>query len=187
MNLKALLMALFVAGLVASFAVAAPPPGKGKGKEESASTATSTSTTDVQDKRKGKGKQKGEAAVTGATCKPVVTFVLKGEFVSGSADAEGAGSFVMEVKQSNAHGWHLRGEEVTVHVDAKTKIRRRGRAELSDLEVGDRLNVHVRACKKTAGEGAGTTDAAAAPKLVAKQVVAHPAKAAAEDETAASA
>ena len=31
MKLKILLVAVFVAGLVASFAIAAPPPGKGKG------------------------------------------------------------------------------------------------------------------------------------------------------------
>ena len=55
------LTAIFVAGLVVSLAVAAPPPGKGKGK----------------------------AAETGAACKPVVTFLLKGEYVAGSADAEG--------------------------------------------------------------------------------------------------
>jgi len=34
MKLKILLAAVFVAGLVASFAIAAPPPGKGKGHDQ---------------------------------------------------------------------------------------------------------------------------------------------------------
>lgn len=178
MKLKALLTALFVAGLAASLAVAAPPPGKGKNKGET-STSTSTATTTTSGPGNGKGKGKGRSAGAGAACRPVVSFVLKGEFVSGSADAEGAGSFLMEVKQANAHGRHLVGDEAKIDVDAKTKFRRRGHAELADLEAGDRLNVHVRSCRRQA-ESAGAGAPAAAPKLLAKQVIAHPAKAAEE-------
>ena len=49
MKLKASLVALFVAGLVASVALAGPAPGKGKppgkGKADTASTSTSSSST----------------------------------------------------------------------------------------------------------------------------------------------
>jgi hypothetical protein len=51
MKLKILLVAVFVAGLVASLAIAAPPPGKGKGHDKgkgrnagAASTAPGTTT-----------------------------------------------------------------------------------------------------------------------------------------------
>ena len=50
MKLKILLAAVFVAGLVASFAIAAPPPGKGKG----------------HDKGNGKGHNAGAASTTSA-------------------------------------------------------------------------------------------------------------------------
>jgi hypothetical protein len=46
MKLKILLVAVFVAGLVVSFAIAAPPPGKGKGQD------------------KGKGRNAGAASTT---------------------------------------------------------------------------------------------------------------------------
>ena len=50
MKLKILLVAVFVAGLVVSFAIAAPPPGKDKGKgkgkgRNAGAAATSTSST----------------------------------------------------------------------------------------------------------------------------------------------
>jgi hypothetical protein len=50
MKLKILLVAVFVAGLVVSFAIAAPPPGKGKG----------------HDKGKGKGRDAGAASTSPA-------------------------------------------------------------------------------------------------------------------------
>jgi hypothetical protein len=54
MKLKALLGALFLAGLLASFAVATPPPGKGNPHKATSSTSTSTSaspTTTSSDKK----------------------------------------------------------------------------------------------------------------------------------------
>ena len=50
MKIKAILLALFVAGLATSFAIAAPPPGKGKNKGQttgstSGTTATGTTST----------------------------------------------------------------------------------------------------------------------------------------------
>jgi hypothetical protein len=50
MKIKATLLAVFVAGFGASFAVAKPPPGKGHG-----------------DKGPGKGRHGGDAATTGST------------------------------------------------------------------------------------------------------------------------
>ena len=44
MKLKALFAVLFVAGLVASIAVASPPPGKGKSATTATTTGTSTTT-----------------------------------------------------------------------------------------------------------------------------------------------
>jgi hypothetical protein len=57
MKLKILLAALFVAGIVTAFAVAAPPPGKGNPHKQGTSsttdsTSTSTSTTSTTEGRK---------------------------------------------------------------------------------------------------------------------------------------
>ena len=193
MKLKALFItALFVAGVASSVAVAkGPPPGKGK-KAETASSTTTTS--------RGKGKAKKSSA----TCRPNVTFVLKGEFVgSGAAAPAGPvpasggtapailGTFQLEVDRANNHGRTYVGKTVTISVDAKTKFKRRGHAKLADFEAGDLLNVHVRAChpKKQAVAGSGTSttttttttaatasESAAQPVMLAKHVVGRPAK-----------
>ena len=59
MKLKALVLALFLAGLGASFALAGPPPGKGKNKGApvAAADSTSTGTTTTSEPGKGKAKQ----------------------------------------------------------------------------------------------------------------------------------
>jgi hypothetical protein len=58
MKLKTLLVAVFVAGLVVSFAIAAPPPGKGKGhskgKGRNAGAASTSSTGDTTTSASGK-------------------------------------------------------------------------------------------------------------------------------------
>ena len=58
MKLKILLVAVFVAGLVASFAIAAPPPGKGKGhgkgkgpRGAASTTSTGGTTTNASGKK----------------------------------------------------------------------------------------------------------------------------------------
>jgi hypothetical protein len=143
------LLALFCVGLLAaSFAAAEPPPGKDKGK----------------------GKKKTTTAVTldPATCKPKVSAILKGTFVSGGGD-----SFTMDVKRSNYHARELVGEALTVMVDTKTRFVRRGPAELSDFETGDRLNVQARTCKQRKNRQP-TANQALAPML-AKRVVGRPA------------
>jgi hypothetical protein len=94
--------------------------------------------------------------------------VLKGEFVSASGD-----SFAMLVKHSNKHARLLRGRQVTVKVNDKTKFRRGGPAELSDLAEGDRLHVLVRARKDAASSSL---------ELLARLVKARPAKADRDDD-----
>jgi hypothetical protein len=173
MKRTALLLALFCLGLTtASFAVAKDGPGKGKGKKSS----TTSSTTDP------------------ATCHPKVSAILKGKFVSG-----GGTSFTMDVTGSNFHARDLVGEPLTLMVDDKTKFRRKGHAELSDFKAGDRLNVQARTCKvkkqknkngtttttttSTQTTTTGSTPTPAAPAMLAKRVVGHPAKASAGTTT----
>ena len=144
MRVKVLLVTLLVAGISASVAVAAPPPAKGK-RDEGA--------------LRSHGKNKGQAARVGATCRPRVSLVVKGFVVSIGSD-----SLVVDVRRANRHGRALVGKQVTISVVARTKIRRMGKAELSELEAKDRVKVQVRACKR----------ADVAASLVAKHVVARP-------------
>jgi hypothetical protein len=154
----ALLLAIFCLGLAsASLAVAKGVP-PGKGKPEDKGKKTTTSSTDP------------------ATCKPKVSVILKGTFVSG-----GNTSFTMKVTQTNFHGRDLVGSPLTLTVDDKTMFRRNGHAELSDFKADDRLNVQARACKKQ--KNAAKTPAAAPTAMLAKRVTGHPAKA--SDSTAA--
>ena len=93
-------------------------------------------------------------------CKPNVAFILKGTLLS--TDAAGS-SFSMSVGKANKHGRSFVGTDVVVQVIEATKIRREGRARLTDLIEGDLVKVQVRGCKN-----------AEAPALVAKRVVARP-------------
>ena len=146
-----ILLAIFCLGLVtASLAVAKAPPGKGKPE--------------------GKGKKTTTSSTDPATCKPKISVILKGTFVSG-----GGTSFTMNVTQSNFHGRDLVGSPLTLTVDDKTMFRRNGHAELADFKAADRLNVQARACKKP--KNATQAPAAAPTALLAKRVTGHPAKA----------
>ena len=119
-----ILLAIFCLGLVtASLAVAKAPPGKGKPE--------------------GKGKKTTTSSTDPATCKPKISVILKGTFVSG-----GGTSFTMNVTHSNFHGRDLVGSPLTLTVDDKTMFRRNGHAELADFKADDRLDVQARACKK---------------------------------------
>ena len=175
MKRTALLLAVFCLGLMtASFAVAKDGPGEGKGKKSSTGSAV--------------------ASTDPATCKPKVSVILKGKFVSG-----GGASFTMDVTKSNFHGKQLAGTSLTLMVDDKTKFRRMGPAELEDFRAGDRLNVQARACKakkqksKNGATTTGTTTSTTttstttsggpAAAMVAKRVVGHPTKAAAGPTT----
>jgi len=158
MKLKAIALALFIAGASASYAVA--DDGHGKGKSDSTSTATSTTSSH------GKGKGKSTA------CKPNVAFVLNGTFVAAGTDGT---SFSMKVTHANHHAQKL-GNPATIQTDASTRILRNGKAvKVADLKADDRLNVQARGCKTVP---AGTTQT-----MVAKRVVAHPAKTGGETTT----
>jgi hypothetical protein len=149
----AILLALFCLGLMtASLAVAKAPPGKGKPE--------------------GKGKKTTTASTDPATCKPKISVILKGTFVSG-----GGTSFTMDVTQSNFHGRDLVDSSLALTVDDKTKFRRNGHAELADFKAGDRLNVQARACKKPKSTAQGQAPAAEPAAMLAKRVTGHPAKA----------
>lgn len=154
MKLKALLLTMLAAGVAASLAVASPPADKGR---EGQTGATPTTKTEREPKRDREGKRDR-----------VVTLMLKGAFVSASDD-----SFAMLVKHSNKHARSLRGKQITVLVDDKTKFRRQGPAELADLVAGDRLLVLVRA-RKAAG--------ASSFELLARFVNAKPARPEREDK-----
>ena len=146
-----ILLAIFCLGLVtASLAVAKAPPGKGKPE--------------------GKGKKTTTSSTDPATCKPKISVILKGTFVSG-----GGTSFTMNVTHSNFHGRDLVGSPLTLTVDDKTKFRRNGHAELADFKAADRLNVQARACKKP--KNATQAPAATPTAMLAKRVTGHPAKA----------
>src|SRR5690242_16496936 len=135
MKLKALVMTLAVASVAVSAAVAAPshkPPKPGK--------------------------HQGAGASHGAKpCKGKMVN-LAGSFVSGSADASGAGSFALLVKHANRAGRRLGlvGTQASVNVDARTRYRRHGKAGLADLQPNDRLLVLARACK--APESSSSSD-----------------------------
>lgn len=144
MKLRALLAAVFVAGLAVSVAIAAPAE-KGKGRNGTTAAETSTTggdtgtTTTGETGHKGRGKKKGHGK---RECRPNRAAVLVGDF-AGAGDA----SFAMAVKGGNRVGKKLAGKQVTVSVVDGTKIRRSGKAKLADLKAGDLLLVQGRACK----------------------------------------
>ena len=143
MKLKALLAAVFVAGLVVSMAVAAPAEhGKGKNGSTAADTSSSGGTTTAGDtghENTGKGKKKGHARW--GNCHPRRAAVLVGDFAGAGTD-----SFAMSVEGGNRVGKKLYGKQVTVTVTDSTTFRRSGKATLADLETGDLVLVQGKAC-----------------------------------------
>jgi hypothetical protein len=156
MKLKALLAAVFVAGLAVSMAVAAPAEhGKGKNGTTTADTSSTGGTTTSGDTgHEGKGRKKGHARWAG--CHPKRAAVLVGDVAGVGTD-----SFAMSVEGGNRVGKQLYGKQVTVMVADSAKVRRSGRAKLADLETGDLVLVQGKACKLDA----------TALTLVAKKVV----------------
>jgi hypothetical protein len=127
MKWKIGLIAVIVAGFMASFAVAASP-NKGGAKK------TTTTTAKVKKAKK--------------TCRPNVSLIMKGKLVS----VDGA-SFTMNVTKTNKHAKSYKGKTITVLTNAKTKIRRLGKKVTLDKLVagetnGDTLNVRARYCKR---------------------------------------
>jgi hypothetical protein len=112
----------------------------------------------------GKGKPR-----TGEGCKPKVTVVLKGTLTGAPLS--------VDVTRSNRWGraYAAGTASTSIGVSEDTKVRRKGKAEITDLVVGDRVLVQARVCKDDLKDGA-------MPALTASRVVAHPAKAEQEDD-----
>ena len=149
MKVRSFVIALVVASVAVSAAVAAPPPGKGKpegvGKPETAG--------------------QGKPSTTGVACKPKVSVVLKGTLTSTSTSSLG-----VDVTHTNRWGRAYDETTAAVAVNEATKVRRQGKKTLADLVVGDRVLVQARVCKADLEDDAK-------PDLTAWKVVAHPAKA----------
>jgi hypothetical protein len=108
---------------------------------------------------------KGKPPTTGEGCKPRVTVVLKGTLTGAP----------LTVDVTSANRWgrvYVPGTASTsIAVDPNTtKVRRQGKALISDLVVGDRVLVQARVCKADLADDV-------MPPLTAVRVVAHPAKA----------
>jgi hypothetical protein len=121
MKLKALFLALAVAGAGASFALADDGHTKGS---ETASTATTTTS-------------------EGPKCP---RFELRGTLATVSA-----GSFTIAVTHANDNAKSLVGQTPTVAVDAKTRVSWDGVGTLTGPNAGDNLVVHARQCGGATG------------------------------------
>lgn len=149
MKLKALLLALFAAGIAVSIAVASSAAAVEKGKPGTGTTATDTGTTSTEPARHGKAGDhgKGKGLDKARACKPARTLVVHGEFV-----APGAGGFAMTVARANHGAQSFKGKQVTVLVDEKTRFHGT-KHTLAELATGDRLVVQAFACKADAAAG----------------------------------
>ncbi len=116
MKLKALMVAVFVAGLTASFALA-DDGGHGKRNANTASTATTTT-----------GKKTGPAA-----CRPRIELEVAGTVASSSGS-----SLAVLVSKGGAQGAQLKGKQLTFDL---TGAKVRGTAT-----TGAPVRVHGRAC-----------------------------------------
>jgi hypothetical protein len=119
MKLKALVLALFVAGIGASFALA---------EDGGSGSTTSTGTTTT--------KEHG-----GKDCRKLE---LKGTLVSAAGS-----SFVMNVVKASKAGDALERKPATIVVDAKTRVRWEGVGTFAGPNAGDRLNVLAQRCTST--------------------------------------
>jgi hypothetical protein len=155
MKFRVALVTVIVAGLTASLAVAAPakPPKNPAGTDTTVTTTTTTTTTTTP----GNDKQR--------VCRPRFAKILRGTLVSVADDQL---SFTLTVTQGNWHARLLKGQTVTIQVNANTRIWRLGqKVTLGGLTLGDRLVVQTRFCKLG-------TDVSA--PLLAARVMARPAK-----------
>ena len=111
---------------------------------------------------------KGKKPTTGAGCKPKITVVLKGTLTGAPLS--------VDVTSGNRWGRaYVAGTASTaIAVDANTKVRRQDKKAITDLVVGDRVLVQAKVCKADLKDSA-------MPALTARMVVAHPAKAEADD------
>jgi len=124
MKMKFLLVAMVIASLGVSAAVAAPPLGKGK------------------------------PVATGEGCKPKVTVVLKGTLLAVEPVALATTLSVNVTKANRHGRAYVAASPVTVTVTDDTKVRRQGKKTLDDLKSGDRVLVQARLCKAALVGGA---------------------------------
>jgi hypothetical protein len=126
MKLKALFLALAVAGAGASFALADDGHHKAADTTSTATTTGTTTTTSEAPK-----------------CPHVE---LKGTF-----GTVGTGSFTMTVARANHEAKALVGQTATVAVDAKTRVSWDGVGTLTGPNAGDLVVVHARQCAGSTG------------------------------------
>jgi hypothetical protein len=149
MKLKALLLALFVAGLALAVGIASPAA-------VGETTPTPTTMTDDGSNAEGsnaKGKdaaqarRRAKAAARLTACKPRRKIVLGGEFV-----AAATGGFTLKAMRGNKLGKAWKDKTATVLLDDKSKLHGKKRA-LADFAAGDRIVVQGYACKADAVAG----------------------------------
>jgi hypothetical protein len=118
---------------------------------------------------------KGKPETTGAGCKPKIAVVLKGTLAS----TPGASATSLSVNVTSANHWgkaYVGGLAKSIAVDPNTtKVRRQGKKTLGDLLKDDRVLVQARVCKAVLANNA-------TPDLTASKVIAHPAKAAKDEQ-----
>lgn len=132
MKLKALFLALAVAGAGASFALADDGHHKAADTTSTATTTTSSTTTTT--------------TTTTPETQKCPRFELKGTF-----GTVGTGSFTMVVTRANHEAKSLVGQTATVAVDAKTRVSWDGVGTLTGPNTGDLVVVHARQCGGATG------------------------------------
>jgi hypothetical protein len=114
---------------------------------------------------------KGPPPKNGPGCKPNVTVILKGTLTTDPGVS--ATSFNMDVTGANKHGKSLvtkpTATNVTITVNANTKIRRNGKKTVDALALGDRAVVRIMRCKADLPLTTSTVD-----DVAASRVTAHP-------------
>ena len=151
MKLKALFLALAVAGAGASFALADDGHHRAADTTSTATTTTSSTTTTT-------------STTTTSETPRCPRFELKGTF-----GAVGTGSFTMVVTRANDDAKSLVGQTATVAVDAKTRVSWEGVGTLTGPNPGDVVVVHARQC----GGATGTLTAQSVKARAAKADSTH--------------
>ena len=152
MKLKALLLALAVAGVSSSFALAEDGHGGGHdGDQHRSSTATTATTTATSPST-----TTTTTATSPADCRRLE---LSGTLASVSPTA-----FTLVVRRTSDAGRLLVGQTVAIGVDAKTRVKWEGTGTLIGPNVGDQARVKALSCP-------GTT--AGSSTLTAMSVRAH--------------
>lgn len=133
MKMKALLVALFVAGLTASIALADGSPGKehhGKKGQDAASVSTTDSTSTSTNSKW------SEHGRSGTLCRPSVQLEFAG---TAASDLGSDGSLSVLVAKGRAGGTSLAGKQLTIMVPSQAKVN-------GAIANGVLLRVHARAC-----------------------------------------